>query len=49
MRTSPASHAGEEGDARLRARRGLAIYFAVLVPLSAMFEALMIGGRVSWF
>jgi membrane protease YdiL (CAAX protease family) len=36
-------------DARIRARRGLAIYFAVLVPLSAVFEALMIAGSLSWF
>ena len=31
-----------------RARRGLAIYFAVLVPLSAVFQALMIRGSLSW-
>ena len=42
MRTSAASLAAEEGDTRLRARRGLAIYFAVLVPLSAVFEAIVI-------
>jgi hypothetical protein len=49
MRTPAASLAAEEGDTRLRARRGLAIYFAVLVPLSAVFEALMITGSLSWF
>lgn len=47
MRTSPASLAAES-DVRLRARRGLIIYFAVLVPLSAVFEALMISGSLSW-
>jgi CAAX protease family protein len=35
-------------DIRLRARHGLTIYFAVLVPLSAVFEALMIRGNASW-
>ena len=49
MRTSPAALAAEEGDARLRARRGLAIYFAVLVPLTVVFQALMIAGSLSWF
>jgi membrane protease YdiL (CAAX protease family) len=49
MRTSPASLAAEEGDTRLRARRGLAIYFAVLVPLSAVFQAIVIiTGNFSW-
>jgi hypothetical protein len=48
MRTSPASLAVEEGHTRLRARRGLAIYFVVLVPLSAMFQTLMIAGSLSW-
>jgi len=47
VRTSPALHASES-NIRLRARRGLAIYFAVLVPLSAVFEALMIRGSSSW-
>ena len=37
-----------DGNIRLRARRGLTIYFAVLVPLSAVFEALMIKGSSSW-
>lgn len=37
-----------DSNARLRARRGLTIYFAVLVPLSAVFEALMIKGSSSW-
>src|SRR3954468_23336079 len=48
MRTSSPSLAAES-DTRLRARRGLAIYFAVLVPLTAVFEALMITGSLSWF
>jgi len=48
MRTSPALLAAES-DTRRRARRGLAVYFAVLVPLSAVFEALMITGSLSWF
>src|SRR3712207_1037956 len=49
MRTSPASLAAEEGDTRLRSRRGLAIYFAVLVPLSAVFQAIVIiTGNFSW-
>jgi membrane protease YdiL (CAAX protease family) len=49
MRTSPASLATEEGDTRLRARRGLAIYFAVLVPLTAVFQAIIIStGNFSW-
>jgi CAAX protease family protein len=47
MRTLPASLAAES-DVRLRARRGLTIYFAVLIPLSAVFEALMISGSLSW-
>jgi membrane protease YdiL (CAAX protease family) len=47
MRTSPASLAAQS-DVRVRARRGLIIYFAVLVPLSAVFEALMISGSLSW-
>jgi hypothetical protein len=40
--TPPASPAAE-GDTRRRARSGLAVYEAVLVPLSAVFEALMIA------
>ena len=47
MRTPPASHAAES-DVRFRARRGLIIYFAVLIPLSALFEALIISGSLSW-
>ncbi|HEY7662158.1 MAG TPA: type II CAAX endopeptidase family protein [Xanthobacteraceae bacterium] len=35
-------NAAAERDTRLRARRGLAIYFALLVPLSAVLETLMI-------
>lgn len=38
-----------ERDICLKARRGLAIYFALLVPLSAAFEALMILDNLSWF
>jgi hypothetical protein len=50
MRTSPASLAAEEGDTRLRARRGLAIYVAVLVPLSAVFQVIISStGNSSWF
>ena len=37
-----------DSETRLRARRGLIIYFAILVPLSAVFEALMIEGSSSW-
>ena len=48
MSTSSTALAAE-GDTRLRARRGLAIYFAVLVPLTAVFQALMIAGSLSWF
>ncbi len=47
MRTLVAPAA--ERDSRLQARRGLAIYFAVLVPLSAMLEALMILDNLLWF
>ncbi len=44
-----ASHAGIERETRLRARRGLAIYFAALVPLSAVLEArLILGDGSSW-
>ncbi|HEX6831140.1 MAG TPA: CPBP family intramembrane glutamic endopeptidase [Methyloceanibacter sp.] len=38
-----------ERDICLQARRGLAIYFAFLVPLSAAFEMLMILDSLSWF
>ena len=49
MRTSAASLAAEEGDTRLRARRGLSIYFAVLVPLTAVFQVIIIStGNFSW-
>ena len=37
-----------DSNIRLRARRGLIIYFAVLVPFSAVFEALMVRGNTSW-
>jgi uncharacterized protein len=48
MATSLAA-SGAEHDVRRRARRGLAVYFAVLIPLSAIFEALMIAHSLSWF
>jgi membrane protease YdiL (CAAX protease family) len=49
MRTSPASLAAEDGDTRLRARRGLASYFAVLVPLTVVFQVIIIStGNPSW-
>lgn len=38
-----------ERDICLQARRGLAIYFAFVVPLSAAFEMLMILDSLSWF
>jgi membrane protease YdiL (CAAX protease family) len=44
--TAPANPADE---CRTRARRGLAIYFALLIPLSALFETLMIVSDLSWF
>jgi len=47
MKTSPASLATEH-NRRFQARRGLALYFAILVPLSAVFETLMILGNLSW-
>src|SRR5262245_11519987 len=47
MATPPTSPAAE-GDTRRRARRGLIVYFAVLVPLSAVFQALLIAGSPSW-
>ena len=47
MKTSPSSLAAER-NRRLQARRGLALYFAILVPLSAVFETLMILGNLSW-
>ncbi|MGO8842981.1 MAG: type II CAAX prenyl endopeptidase Rce1 family protein [Methyloceanibacter sp.] len=40
--------AGVERNIRLQARHGLAIYFAVLVPLSAVFETLTITHGLSW-
>jgi CAAX protease family protein len=30
-------------DAKRQARRGLAVYFAIVVPLTAVFQAIMIG------
>lgn len=38
-----------ESDRQKLALRGLAIYFIVLVPLSMVFETLMILGHLSWF
>jgi hypothetical protein len=47
MDTAPTSLA--EGDARSQARRGLAVFFAVLVPLTAIFQAIAIAtGNASW-
>jgi membrane protease YdiL (CAAX protease family) len=46
VRTLP--YAADEHDTRVQARRGLAIYFAVLVPLSAVLETLMIISSLSW-
>ena len=47
MDTTPTSLA--EGDARSQARRGLAVFFAVLVPLTAIFQAIAIAtGNASW-
>jgi membrane protease YdiL (CAAX protease family) len=48
--------ASADGDTRRRARRGLAIYFAILVPLSALIQAITIraglnggeNGAVAW-
>ena len=43
------AYTAAKDDAQRHARRGLAIYFAVLVPFSAVFETLMIvGGGSSW-
>jgi uncharacterized protein len=39
----------DESDRQKRALQGLAIYFIVLVPLSMVFETLMILGHLSWF
>jgi uncharacterized protein len=36
-------------DTRRRARRGLVVFFAVLVPLSAVFQAITVTtGNASW-
>jgi membrane protease YdiL (CAAX protease family) len=48
-RVSRQSLPAAERDICLKARRGLASYFAFLVPLSAAFEALMILDNLSWF
>src|SRR5438105_14404104 len=47
LRTSPALDAADS-NIRLRARRGLIIYFAVLIPLSVVFETLAIRGSSWW-
>src|SRR5438046_8244 len=47
LRTSPALVAADS-NIRLRARRGLIIYFAVLIPLSVVFETLAIRGSSWW-
>src|SRR3712207_1457808 len=47
MDAAPTSLA--EGDARSQARRGLAVFFAVLVPLTAIFQAIAIAtGNALW-
>lgn len=47
MNTAPTSLA--EGDARSQARRGLAVFFAILVPLTAIFQAIIIiTGNMLW-
>ena len=47
MDASSRSVAG--GNVRIRARRGLAVFFAVLVPLSVTFQAITIAtGNASW-
>ena len=47
MNTAPTSLA--EGHVRSQARRGLAIYFAIVVLLSAVFEAIIIStGNLLW-
>src|SRR5262249_18813987 len=48
METSAATRHAEEGDTRLRARCGLAIYFAVLAPLTAVFAAILIISGDLW-
>jgi uncharacterized protein len=45
---APLLSSAAEFDTRRRARRGLIVYFAVLIPLSALFEGLMIAGKLSW-
>jgi membrane protease YdiL (CAAX protease family) len=48
MNTAPTSLAGD--DARSQARRGLAVYFATVVPLTALFQAIIIttGDFAPW-
>jgi uncharacterized protein len=48
MHTAPTSLA--ESDVRSQARRGLAVFFAILVPLTAIFQAIIITtGNMLWF
>jgi len=47
LRTSPTLDAADS-NIRLRARRGLIIYFAVLIPLSVVFETLAIRASSWW-
>ena len=44
----PLADPAAERRTKSQARRGLAIYFALLIPLSAVFETLMIVSDVSW-
>jgi membrane protease YdiL (CAAX protease family) len=44
----PLADPAAEHRTKSQARRGLAIYFALLIPLSATFETLMIVSDVSW-
>jgi len=46
MDTAPTSLA--EGDVRSQARRGLAVFFAILVPLTAIFQAIITTGNTLW-
>jgi CAAX protease family protein len=47
MDTAPTSLA--ESDVRSQARRGLAVFFAILVPLTAIFQAIIITtGNLLW-
>jgi uncharacterized protein len=46
MTAAPTAFA--EGDTRSQARRGLAVFFAVLLPLTAIFQAIIATGNASW-